>query len=281
MIPVLMAALSAAAIAVQSPSLHSPVDSVREEVATLLSQVAAQRRETTKVIQESVERATRTDARLTEIASALKASRNLAILDSEQSQSRLIGVNGRLDRIEDRQQLLLGFSISTLVVVLAGTAAVVMRRRQVDDLENAREAEARTTVSAPVELTSASSSVVMPQVDHGLAIRVGDEMHRIRNRLSQLPETGTTTKSLRRSVDRIEESLNEAGYSIPDLAGKTYHDGMTLAAHFIVDETLVPDARVIGRVIRPQINFRDVLIQPAEVEVRTGIPLQTSPSLIS
>lgn len=273
--------LVAAAITVQVPKSKSPIDSIRQEVATLRSQVAAQRRETSKIIQAGVERETRIDTQLAGLSSTLLASRDQAILAGQQSRAEGIVTTTRFDEIERRIQVLLGIAIPTLVILLAGTGAAVMWRRQAEPGTTSTDADSQSKLSMSAVLAPAPAPAVTLPLDHGLAIRVSDEMHRIRIRLLQLPDAGTATKALRRSVDRIEESLNEAGYSIPDLAGKSYHDGMTLSAHFIADETLVPDARVIGRVIRPQINFRDSLIQPAEVEVRTGIPLQTSPSLIS
>jgi hypothetical protein len=145
----------------------------------------------------------------------------------------------------------------------------------VSKLQEMTKASSSATVRDSSSSPAAGASVVAIE-NHATAMRIGDEVHRMRVRCSQLAES-TATKALNRSVDRIEETLNEAGYTMPELVGKSYHDGMTVSAQFVADETLTPEQRVIARIIRPQINFRDMLIQPAEVEVRTGVTQRVPP----
>ena len=46
---------------------------------------------------------------------------------------------------------------------------------------------------------------------------------------------------------------------------------MTIDANFIPDENLNEGKEVISRVIKPQINYKGNLIQPAQVEVAQGV----------
>ena len=45
---------------------------------------------------------------------------------------------------------------------------------------------------------------------------------------------------------------------------------MNLQANFVIDENLKEGESVITRVIKPQINFKGILIQAAQVEVSQG-----------
>jgi len=50
-----------------------------------------------------------------------------------------------------------------------------------------------------------------------------------------------------------------------------FNDGMTIQANFVADENLKDGESIIKRVIKPQINFNDNLVQVAEVEVAQGV----------
>jgi hypothetical protein len=288
--------LFAATLTIQAPATSpvTSVDSLRSEMTKLASKIASQEREVAGLAQEGQRREFDAASGINAVSAEVIASRNLARRQSEEARNADDSVAARINAIDSRLRTLFGLALTTLVALLFGAIGLIVAkgRRGTDSnhqllktsalLEESRAALPEPRLSTPISVPAA---VLAPPTesssDHALAIHVSDEIHRMRIRLSQLVEPGTATKALKRSVDRIEESLNEAGYSIPDLIGKTYHDGMTLDAHFIADEALVGDERVIGRIIRPQVNFHDLLIQPAEVEVRTGIPRHTSPTLVS
>ena len=69
---------------------------------------------------------------------------------------------------------------------------------------------------------------------------------------------------------RLEEEFNENGYEIIDLLGKTWNDGLTVDARFVPSDDLKPGEEIITKIIKPQINFKGVLIKAAEIEVSTG-----------
>lgn len=117
---------------------------------------------------------------------------------------------------------------------------------------------------------SASSQLHPPPVDHTLAIRLADELYRMRRRLASLPEETRGVVSLRRSIERLETELADHGYDLVDPTGRSYVDGLTMEARFIPDDTLAPGQRVISKVIAPQVNFRGALVRMAEVEVGLG-----------
>ena len=117
---------------------------------------------------------------------------------------------------------------------------------------------------------AASSQLQQPQVDHTLAIRLADELYRMRRRLASLPEETRGVVSLRRSIERLETELGDHGYDLVDATGRPYVDGLTMEARFIPDDALAPGQRVISKVIAPQVNYRGALVRMAEVEVGLG-----------
>lgn len=106
--------------------------------------------------------------------------------------------------------------------------------------------------------------------DHSLAIKLADEIHRMRRRISALPEDTKGLKSLSKSLERLEDELQEKGYEIIDYTGMDYIEGMTLKARFVPSDDLESGQSVITRVVYPQVNFKDKLIQKADVEVSVG-----------
>jgi hypothetical protein len=80
-----------------------------------------------------------------------------------------------------------------------------------------------------------------------------------------------SAKVFTKRLENLEEKLLEMGYEIVKLEDTPYYDGMTVKATFVCDENLKSDERIITRVIKPQINFNNVLIRAAEIEVKQGI----------
>ena len=79
------------------------------------------------------------------------------------------------------------------------------------------------------------------------------------------------TKVLNKRIESLEEKINDMGYEIVNLEGMPFNDGMTIQANFVADENLKDGESIIKRVIKPQINFNDNLVQVAEVEVAQGV----------
>ena len=108
------------------------------------------------------------------------------------------------------------------------------------------------------------------EVDHSFAKRVADEIVRITTNLSRMDSTVKGHKQLSASVRKLEQSLNSNGYELEVLLNKPYDNGMNLQANFVIDENLKEGESLITRVIKPQINFKGILIQAAQVEVSQG-----------
>lgn len=105
------------------------------------------------------------------------------------------------------------------------------------------------------------------EADHKLPLKVGEEIHRMRKRIENMPQDVKGLSALTNSLQRLEEEFNESGYEIEDLLGKKYVDGMKVEARFVDNPDIPKGEEIITDVIRPQIKYKGVVIQSAKVEV--------------
>ena len=109
------------------------------------------------------------------------------------------------------------------------------------------------------------------EVDHSLALKVADEIVRINKNLSNMDANTKGLKQLAASVKRTEDNFAANGYEMPELLNKTFNSGMKLiGANSIPDENLKEGDEIITKIIKPQVNFKGVMIQSAQVEVSVG-----------
>jgi hypothetical protein len=107
-------------------------------------------------------------------------------------------------------------------------------------------------------------------IDHSLALKVADEIIRIQKNLSSMDPETKGLKQLEFAVDRIQDNFRDNGYEMVDLLNKTYDQGMKVSAKFKPDNTLKRGEQIITRIIKPQVNYNNVIIQEAQVEVSVG-----------
>ena len=108
------------------------------------------------------------------------------------------------------------------------------------------------------------------QVDHNLPLKLADEIHRMRKRLTSLPIETKGLLPLQKSLERLESELAEQGYEIVDHTGTTYSDNLSVKARFIPSDDLGLEQKIISKVVIPQVNFKGVMIRMADIEVSIG-----------
>ena len=106
--------------------------------------------------------------------------------------------------------------------------------------------------------------------DHSLALKVADEIIRIQKNLSSMDPETKGLKQLEFAVDRIQDNFRENGYEMVELLNKPYDQAMKVSAKFKPDNTLKPGEQIITRIFKPQVNYNDIIIQEAQVEVSVG-----------
>lgn len=105
------------------------------------------------------------------------------------------------------------------------------------------------------------------ETDHKLPLKVGEEIHRMRKRILNMPQEMKGLNALTNSLQRLEEEFNNSGYFLEDLMNKKYVDGMKVEARFVDNPDIPKGEEIITDVLRPQIMFKGIVVQFAKVEV--------------
>lgn len=105
------------------------------------------------------------------------------------------------------------------------------------------------------------------QIDHSLALKVADEIVRIEMNLSRMDSSIKGHKQLSKAVERIKNNFLANGYDMVDMLNKPYQEGMKATVTYVIDETLNDGEKIITKIIKPQVNYNGVMIQPAQIEV--------------
>lgn len=107
--------------------------------------------------------------------------------------------------------------------------------------------------------------------DHSLALKVADEITLIERNVSLMDSGTKGLKQLSRSVLKLRDNLAANGYEMPELLGKQLNRGMhSIPVSTIPDETLQAGVEIISKIIKPQVNFNEKMIQAAQIEVSVG-----------
>lgn len=134
--------------------------------------------------------------------------------------------------------------------------------------EFGKQTELLETQIKMIEGQKTNSSAPAAEIDHSLALRVADEITLIERNISLMDSSVKGLKQLSRSVTKLRDNLLANGYEIPELLGKKYNSGMNLlVVSSIQDDNIEKDTELITKIIKPQVNFKDKMIQSAQVEV--------------
>jgi len=116
------------------------------------------------------------------------------------------------------------------------------------------------------------SSLKETEIDHSLALKVADEITLIERNISLMDSNIKGLKHLSRSIDKLKDNLLANGYELPLLLGKNYNQGMkVIVSSSIPDDNLEEGVEIITKVIKPQVNYKEKMIQTAQIETSKGI----------
>lgn len=105
------------------------------------------------------------------------------------------------------------------------------------------------------------------EIDHSLALKVADEIIRIQKNLQQMDPSTKGLKHLSASVKRIQDNFAANGYELVEMLGKEYNEGMKATVNFIQDENIEVGKKIITRIVKPQVNYHNEMIQVAQIDV--------------
>lgn len=102
-------------------------------------------------------------------------------------------------------------------------------------------------------------------VNHNVILALINDLARMQQNLDNMDDSVKGVSQLRNRVKSMYATLASHQYEIPDLLGKSYHEGDNMVATMEMNEDLEPGVNRIKRVIKPQVSFQGKLIQAAEV----------------
>jgi hypothetical protein len=114
---------------------------------------------------------------------------------------------------------------------------------------------------------------IVPSVepDHSLALKVASEINLIERNVKLMDIKTKGLKQLIASIGKLKDNLAANGYEMPELIGKQFHQGMkVIVTSSIPDDNLEKGSELITKVLIPQVNFNDKMIQTAQIEVSVG-----------
>jgi len=107
--------------------------------------------------------------------------------------------------------------------------------------------------------------------DHSLALKVASEINLIERNINLMDSKTKGLKQLQASVGKLKDNLSANGYEMPELLGKQFHQGMkVIVTSSIPDENLEKGSEIISKILIPQVNYNDKMIQTGQIEVSVG-----------
>ena len=216
-----------------------------------------------------------TDKTTSELGSSLDNTHKQAIVLSEKVKNT--------DQVIDQNMLY--WMIAIVIVLLLVLVVFILLRKQIfthknsleDNLESTRQAleeEGLKLDNKLVEILESQLTIISNSAnksntaeDHTLALKVADEIIRIQKNFTRMDEKTKGLKQLVASVTRIQDNFSANGYELVDMLGKEYSNGMKVSVDFVIDEDLEDGQQIITRIIKPQVNYKGVMIQSAQIEV--------------
>ena len=174
--------------------------------------------------------------------------------------------------------LLLALALTILAFVRkfkSGNSSIYEVRKAQDALKVAQQKMQEESIQLDNKLIellskhdiSSPATTETGEVDHSLTLKVADEIVKIEMNLSRMDDSIKGYKQLAKGVQRIKDNFKANDYEIVDMLGKQYQAGMKAAVTFVTDENLEAGQQIITRIIKPQVNYKQKMIQAAQIEV--------------
>lgn len=125
-------------------------------------------------------------------------------------------------------------------------------------------------LSTQLKVLENSKTQDTSEKDHSLALKIADEIVRIEKNLSNMDPEIKGYKQLEASVKRMKDNFEANGYELMEMLNKPFDQGMNASITFRIDNSLKSGEQIITRIIKPQVNYKDKMIQPAQIEVSQG-----------
>lgn len=121
-----------------------------------------------------------------------------------------------------------------------------------------------------LEVIESSTKVTSQEEDHSLVLKIADRLTAMETNHYRMDPDTRGLKQLKNAVKSIKENYLAKGYEIVEMLDMEYKEGMNVTANFIPSDKIEQGKRVITRVIKPQVNYNNKMIQAAQIEVSVG-----------
>lgn len=152
-------------------------------------------------------------------------------------------------------------------VQLLSKQADMLNEKIVGKLEN----EVSELQEIAKSLSAATSSSNSDDVDHSLVKALADRITFMEMTLYKMDPSVRGHRHLTRTISQMKDNLTAYGYELVEMLGKPYNEGMRVTANFVEDPDLEEGSQIITGIIKPQINFKGVMIQSAQITVSQNI----------
>lgn len=103
--------------------------------------------------------------------------------------------------------------------------------------------------------------------DHSLVKTLADRITFMEMTLYRMDSSVKGHKQLSKSIAQMKDNLLANGYEIVNMLDKEYDEGMKVTANFIEDENIEAGKQIITSIVKPQINYKGIMIQSAQITV--------------
>lgn len=107
----------------------------------------------------------------------------------------------------------------------------------------------------------------LTEPDHSLVKTLADRITFMEMTLYRMDSSVKGHKQLSKSIAQMKDNLLANGYEIVDMLGKEYDEGMKVTANFNEDENIEAGKQIITGIAKPQINYKGIMIQSAQITV--------------
>ena len=260
-------------------NLNAKNEDIQMEVGSLKLKLEAAEKQITNLESKTNSNSTAINATSKELGLKISTTESttnqkITAVDQSVSKSTLYSIIG----------VLLAILISGILYFLLSKRQKVDRTDLIDKLsktkssleeglikEFGKQTELLETQINMIEGQKTNTSAPAAEIDHTLALRVADEITLIERNISLMDSSVKGLKQLSRSVSKLRDNLLANGYEIPELLGKKFDSGMKLTVvSSIPDDNLQKDEEIISKIIKPQVNYQEKMIQSAQIEVSVG-----------
>ncbi len=171
--------------------------------------------------------------------------------------------------------VILGLLISLIVSLIIGRRGkneVAKLKEQAAQLNEKIVEKMSGEISELQEISkSLSSAPAGEEVDHSLVKALADRITFMEMTLFKMDNSVRGHRHLTRTIEQMKDNLSVYGYEIVEMLGKPYNEGMRVTANFVEDPELEEGKQIITGIIKPQINYKGVMIQSAQITVSQNL----------